>query len=46
MMTFARAAGASLLANLQSPAFPVREQGPRRPPRSYNKNRSLTETAV
>ncbi len=37
MMTFARAAGASLLANLQSTAFLVR---------SYNKNRSLTETAV
>lgn len=45
MMTFARAAGASLLANLQSPAFPVREQGPRRPARSY-KNKNLTETAV
>ena len=34
--------GASLLANLQSPALPVREQGPRRPPRSYKK----METAV
>ncbi|WP_256676072.1 hypothetical protein [Pseudomonas sp. SCB32] len=32
--------GASLLANLQPPAFPVREQA-----RSY-KNKSLMETAV
>ncbi|MBB4863474.1 hypothetical protein HNP46_002321 [Pseudomonas nitritireducens] len=37
MMTFALTVGASLLANLQSPASPVREQA-----RSYKK----METAV
>ncbi|MDF3866537.1 hypothetical protein P3W53_18800 [Pseudomonas denitrificans (nom. rej.)] len=33
--------GASLLANLQSSAPPIREQA-----RSYKKNKSLMETAV
>lgn len=46
MNTFVLFAGASSLADLQSPAFPIREQGPRRPPRSYKKNKSLMETAV
>jgi len=40
MKTFTLSVGASLLANLQSPALPVREQA-----RSYNK-KSLMETAV
>ncbi len=45
MKTLVLFVGASLLANLQPPAFPVREQGLRRPPRSY-KNKNLMETAV
>lgn len=46
MNTFPLSVVASLLANLHASAFPVREQGLRRPPRSYKKNRSLMETAV
>lgn len=46
MQNLTAAVGASLLANLQSPVPSVREQGLRRPPRAYQKNKSLMETAV